>query len=146
VISLHSRLQVRRVFMVLMVVLAVALPAAAAKKLKVKGQGNNVEVTNDDANGHFKAFRHTANNATITVGSTTVQAVFERDGSITLNGVRCSSNEELYNVITRSGLSAITAEELDGFIGMLQSGEIQFEPKKRQESLLHLLSMWRSKM
>ena len=128
----------------LLLVFLVALPASAAK-FSAKHNGNDVDVTNDDAGGKFKAFHYTPNNASFTVGAQTFTAVFEKDGSVTFNGVNAKSNEELLSVMARSGI-VVTADELDSFIGMMSRGEINIVPKKRGDSLLQLLQMWRSRI
>ena len=126
-------------------VLALLLTVPAMAKFNAKHNGNDVDVTNDDANGKLKAFHYTPNDASITVGAQTFTAIFEKDGSVTFNGVNAKSNEELLNIIARSGI-VVGADELDAFIGMMSRGEIVINPKKRGDSLLQLLQMWRSRI
>lgn len=129
----------------LMVALSVAVSASAAG-FTAEHSGSRVEVTNNDPNGKLTAFSYRPpNDASITTGGHTYSATFEKDGSVTLNGANAKTNEQLTNLIAQSGMVA-TADELDALIGMLQRDEIRIAPKKRGDSLLQLLTLWRSRI
>lgn len=82
----------------------------------------------------------------VTIDGKTVSIVFENDGSVTFNGVNCKTNEQILGVIANSGLATVTADEIDGFLEMIRTGEVEILPPKRGEAMVNLLQLWRSRL
>lgn len=137
----------RAIVVVLSVAILLCAPSLWAKKKHgAKQNGDNVEVTASDASAHVKAFSYSPKKGSLTIDGTTVPLVFEDDGSVTFNGVNCKTNDAILAAIASSGMATVTAEEIDGFLEMLNTGEVKINPPKRGEAFVQLLRLWRSKL